>query len=245
MCSVRYQFLIGISLITISASMLFWGLLPPKMIVQVSRLTRADIAFEHDDGINQPIEDDDTSASSDPKNLPAEQVIGRIQMEWPESIRVGDLVEMRLIFLPESEQINSEDTPKADPINMVEQESSLESILSARLELAGIAQKPSGVISQQLSLDHPVTFLWRLRAAQSGAFSGNMWLTAVPILSLNIESAHRVILNRPVILTARRFMGLSGVESRVFGVLCAFVGLTLILRDYLSTKLLHITDHSA
>jgi hypothetical protein len=242
---MRYQFIIGISLITISTSMLYWGLIPPETIVQVSRLTNADIAFQQDEDINQPTEDNETPSNNDPAIRFPEQVIGKIQMEWPESVRVSDLVEMRLIFLPESIQKNTGDAPNVSPNDILEQEPSLAPILSAHLELAEIAQKPSGVISQPLSLDHPVTFLWRLRAARTGVFSGDLWLTAVPGSSINDESVHKVILNRPVIITAKRFMGLSGVESRVLGVLCAFVGLSLILRDYYSARQSHITDHSA
>ena len=125
MRSMRYQFMIGISLITISASMLFWGLLPPKMIVQVSRLTSTDIAFEQVENINQPAEEDDTPPNNDPAFRLPEQIIGIIQIEWPKSIRVGDLVEMRLIFLPESPQNITGTAPNVNPNDILEQELSL------------------------------------------------------------------------------------------------------------------------
>lgn len=167
----------------------------------------------------------DSSESASPK-LSAEQPAGRILLEWPQRLRPGDAGEVRLTFYPEPLPQGVRD---------------LDRILQSRLELAGITQTPTGEISQLLTLEHPVAFLWNLRSNQMGNYPGDVWLYVRQYSQNEAQKQRKVVLSHHFDFPVSGLLGLSGLQARILGSVGLVVGIVLGLGERIFRNL----DHDA
>ena len=147
------------------------------------------------------------------------QSAAKITLEWPSYLRVGDGGKIRLRFEP----------VKSGGLPVIEDWPSFGQILTARLDLPGIRHTPSGKISQALSHENPVVFLWNLRADSSGSFPGDTWLT-IRISELESENEqNRVLFNQQVIVPVKCILGLNGMQARLGGGAGFLLGAFIVL----------------
>jgi hypothetical protein len=188
----------GLALLLVSALILTWGLRAETYQSKMVAITQADL-------------DPSASAGSVPN---ANTVMGRLVLEWPQSLRLGDAGKVRLIFSPELSQLSHNATDR---------------ILRSRLDLAGFAQTPTGEISHALILDHPVTFLWNLRSIRMGKYIGDVWLYVQSNLPGVSDGNSKVVIAQQFEIPVTGLLGMSGLEARIIGgvglVIGAFLGL--------------------
>ncbi len=203
--------LLALLLLPVSLALLTWGVRPVASRTQILMITRAEIS--------------PPGIGGHPDGNP-NQTAGRLYLEWPNELRLGDAGEVRLSFTPEIQPAAS--LPAVEGAGRV---------LQSRLELAGIVFTPSGEISQALSLAHPVTFLWSLRAGQEGDFPATVWLH-LRFPSAGVSQETRTVLtaqNLEIPVTA--LFGLSGAATRILGWVGLAVGLALGAGDVVSRAL--------
>ena len=203
----------GLILLLVSLIVLTWGVRSVTYRTQTVPVTLAEL-----------------SSPAGNRQLPGfgtnpNQIVGRLFLEWPESLRLGDAGEVRLSFNPE--------IPVGAQAPQPETSGGANQVLQSRLELAGIAYTPTGEISQALSMAHPVIFLWNLRARQMGDFSGTTWLHLSEI-SANGSQTGNTGKSMPKVLSAQQidvpvntFWGLSGIQARILGGVGLAVGAVL------------------
>lgn len=132
--------------------------------------------------------------------------VGEITLEWPRRIRKGESGSVRLTM-------NLDSNPESQNALM---ELGLEmAVLQSRLELAGIRHTPTGEISQAFSLDHPVVFLWNLRADQTGDYPGRCWLHL--LAKTKIESGRKLLVAPEIQVEVESLLGLGGEIGRALG----------------------------
>lgn len=158
---------------------------------------------------------------------------GRLILEWPDEIRIGDPASMRLIFVPNDEPYNGEgdlakDGSSSQP-GAVGPDDPLKRVLQARLDLVGIQHTPTGEIRQALRLDHPIIFLWNLRPQEPGAYDGKIWLHLKFGTAGGGEEAQRVLAAQSVVLRSVGLFGLTGSLARAIGGIGLVIGAMLSL----------------
>ncbi len=215
----------------IVSSMIFfiWGLLPLKMQISTSDITRGELISTFINDSNSSEQSSNISIYSDTADQSSE-IVAEVEISWAEMVRVGDLVEIKLIYRPTLSKLEGLDSGGIYADKKTGEEILHPQTLSARLELADVVHKPSGQISQVLSADHPVIFLWSLRPDHAGEFQGTIWLSVAfnPGDQNNLE--RRVLYNQTVTIFAMKLFGLNGVQSRIIGGIGIFGGLMLIFQ---------------
>jgi hypothetical protein len=212
---------LGLALMLIALVVLTWATRAVTYRTQTATITQAELHPAGENGL--PLKNPD-------------QIAGRIFLEWPEALRLGDAGEVRLSFDPEAAQ-NAQAAPDglATPDALAAtQPATAEAggeVLQSRLELAGIIHTPTGEISQALSLEHPVTFLWNLRAGQPGDFAGTTWLHLQTEQAGAGQEARVVLTAQQLDIPVMTFYGLSGAEARIIGWVGLALGLALGLGD--------------
>jgi hypothetical protein len=136
-----------------------------------------------------------------------------LKYEFPEGLRKGDAAKVRLTFewiRPGDIKITTGDFT-----------------LISQLDLVGLPHTPTGEISQAFSSEHPVVFLWNLRAAKPGNYPGKIWLHSQPRLAVAGPGTRRLIAAQPLEIKVVSLLGFSGDQGRVFGAIGIVAGLLL------------------
>jgi hypothetical protein len=160
----------------------------------------------------------DVSTQASEPDIP----LGRMILQWSEVFRLGDRAEVRLTFSPENKQTNP---PQPD------------GVLRAKLDLAGITHTPTGEISQALTWNHPVIFLWNLRSVQTGRYLGDVWLYLSATNSSQVGPGQKVIFSQQFDSEIVSFLGLSGLHARILGCVGLVIGAFLGLGDWITQLL--------
>jgi hypothetical protein len=204
---------LGAILILFSLVLLGWGVRPIITSTQSTDLFYGELfpasAFQ----------DGDPPASDASISEKQSQAAGEITLEWPSYLRMGDAGEIRLRFEP----------VKSGGLPVTGDWPAYSRILSARLDLPGIRHTPSGKISQALSQENPVVFLWNLRADLSGRFPGDTWLS-IHFSDLESENEpNRVLFNQQVIVPVKCILGMNGMQARLAGGAGFLLGAFIVL----------------
>jgi hypothetical protein len=116
-------------------------------------------------------------------------------------------------------------------------------VAQARLELAEMEYRPTGVISEALLPGKSARFTWSVRSSEAGFYPGTLWLHMQYVPRTGGEELRKVISAQTFEIQAEKFMGLSGNSARIIGtiglVLGSMVGLdifSLIPKWLFSTK---------
>jgi len=145
--------------------------------------------------------------------LPGSPPVAWVKYELPDRLRKGDAGKVRLTF----EWIKpGEDNMAVGELTLISQ-----------LDLFGFPHTPTGEVSQAFSSEHPVVFLWSLRAGKPGKYLGKIWLHAQPRLAVSGPGTRRLIAAQLLEIQVVSLLGLSGDQGRVFGAVGILVGLVL------------------
>ncbi len=181
--------------------MFAWGIVPVLSDVRSTPIYASEIT------INPPAitEDQPISGAHEP-------LAGDLELSIPQNVRLGDPAIIRLVFSPQKYQ---------ESISVEDQ------VFQAYLDLQGIQYTPTGDISQRISFEHPVIFIWNLRPKVEGYFKGKVWLNLNQLEGNPIQDARRVISAQQIEIKVCSFLGLGGSEARIIGIIGFITGAVL------------------
>ena len=205
------RWVIGIALLVLSFFIIIWGMRTPAYQIREIPIYTMEL---------QP-----TPLEAVP--VLTDNPAGRLILEWPDEIRVGDPASMRMTFLANDGEVEPAKEGSSSQTEMVRPGDPPERVLQARLELAGVQHTPTGEVSQALRLDHPVTFLWNLRPLERGAYEGKIWLHIHFYEPAGGEESQRVLAAQPVAMRAAGLFGLTGSQGRAVGSIGLVIGALL------------------
>jgi len=197
---------IGVLLFICCGSVLFWGLSAQKFSRQTLELAPADLALPGDQAALEP---------------------RRLELYSPAGLRLGDDGSLRLTVSAAAAAHNQAASPSGVYADY-------QLILQARLDLPGVARNPTGEISQAMLPGQPQAFLWYMRPAAPGLFSGKVWLHLLYQPRSGAPEQRRLLAALPVELQVVRLLGLSGNQARLFGSLGLALGALLCLDGVLN-----------
>jgi hypothetical protein len=154
----------------------------------------------------------------------------RLSLDWPPIIRAGDGDVIRLT-LEVDEQGNLTPTAAYEGHVVTSETVAIPDVFAthnvlaeARLDLAGVALDPSGMVSETLRPGQRVTFSWSVRPAEVGIYRGTVWffLRFIPLAGGAEES--RALAAIPVEIEAVSFFGLHAGPARWLGAIGSFIG---------------------
>ena len=197
---------VGVLLSVCCAGLLVWGLSAQKASRQTLELAPADMA---------------------PPGVQAALEPRRLELSAPASLRLGDDGSLRLtVSVPAAAQ-----TQAASPSGIY---TDYHLALQARLDLPGVARNPTGEISQAMLPGQPQAFLWYMRPAAPGQYSGKVWLHLLYKPRSGASEQRRLLAALPVELQVVTLLGMSGNQARLFGSLGLALGMLLCLDGVLN-----------
>ena len=162
-----------------------------------------------------------------------------LELSWPKSLRLGDDGTLRLtVGFPVRRGSTGSQSP-AGTAGRVQPgvDSAYHLILQSHLDLPGITRTPTGEVSQAMLPDQPVVFLWYLRPATPGIFSGKVWLHLRFVPPPPAQEQRILLAAQQVDIQVTSLLGMSGGQARLFGslglVVGGFLGLDGVLSWYL------------
>jgi len=214
----------GLLLLIFSLLALVWGLDSPDYVLQTTQLTSSDLAYP---GADQPV-----GAAADSPGARS------LELSWPKSLRLGDDGTLRLtVGFPLPGSTGSQALTAAAGDVQTETGNAYHLILQSHLDLPGIARTPTGEVSQAMLPDQPVVFLWYLRPAGPGVFSGKVWLHLRLVPAPPAQEQRILLAAQQVDIRVTSLLGMSGSQARLFGslglVVGGFLGLDGVLSWYL------------
>ncbi len=169
-------------------------------------------------------------------NIETSEPAGELLLEWPVVIRSGDPAKIHLTYLPYSGQDSSAE-PKIDEQSLIAPLGGYFRVLLAKLELANMRHTPEGEISQALSTDNAVVFLWNLLPEQSGRFSGDVRLHLRFIPETDGQEQRKFLVLLPVEIEVRKLFLLNGPQVRIIGAFAVMFGLLIGFEDVFINEL--------
>ncbi len=204
---------LGILLLILSLAVLTWGLRTGEYMLQSTDLASADMALPES---RQP-----TGSSSTGGADPLAPEPRLLELSWPKSLRLDDDGTIHLtVALPSPPSVGSTRTgtpPAAAGGVQLGIYDSYNLVLQSHLDLPGLARTPTGDVSQALPPDRPVVFIWYLRPATQGIFSGKVWLH-LRFAPRSAGQEERILLAAQQIdIQVITLLGMSGSQARLFG----------------------------
>jgi hypothetical protein len=146
---------------------------------------------------------------------PAQAVleIRQVELEWPESLRIGDSGEIRLAFVPagvgtpaDSSGIKFGDV--YDQYNLMAE---------GRFEVTGVKVEPANPVRESFLAGQKILYAWKITADEAGIYPGTVWLY-LRFLPLNESSPSQspIFVSR-VELKITSLWGISGPIARLLG----------------------------
>ncbi len=169
----------------------------------------------------------ESGVEPDTKTSPLE---GRlVEMIGPSSIRLGDVSEYSIRWLPEAGDACAGCEDIYASYNLVAQ---------VRVELDGLSSEPFREIISPLRPGSPVEFSWKLRADTPGIKSGSVWLHVgfVPRREAERDDTPtwRLLAAPTVEIKVTSLLGAAGLPARIIGMVFFVIGLVLVFEARIS-----------
>jgi hypothetical protein len=150
----------------------------------------------------------------------------QVYLEWPKKMRLGQVQSIQITFLPAEPDENENDW--SEKVNSLADVFEFYTVMvEARLELPGLVFSPDGQISQLLLPDHPVSFVWNVKAEQALKYQGTAWLY-LRFISKDDGEEHRQVLTAQLVqFEGIDFLGLDYLSTRLIGSLGLSIGIIL------------------
>ena len=110
-------------------------------------------------------------------------------------------------------------------------------VLQSHLDLPGISRTPTGEVSQVMSSDQPVVFIWYLRPSAPGVFRGKVWLHLRFVPRAPGQEQRILLAAQQVDIEVTTLLGMSGSQARLFGSLGLAASLPLLLEGFFNRSL--------
>jgi hypothetical protein len=184
-------------MLLIGICLLIWATLTAKRRVTVQSISPAEMQLPS------------SGQASQPTILETRQVV----LEWPSTIRIGDMAVITLVFEPGKNEPSS-DKPQ-DGFSDVYDKYSL--MAEGRFEVAGIRVDPANPTRESMPSGQTVKLKWRVNADKAGEFPGNVWLSLRFLPHDGTETSQTPIFARKVDIHTTSLFGISGPLARLMG----------------------------
>ncbi len=160
-----------------------------------------------------------------PLSMPVRQV----KLEWPESMRIGEVQQIQLDFEPVAgAQANDSGRGYGDIYTQYNL------MAEARYEGAGVNVSPGGATRESLPPGSIVRFSWRVSTKEAGSYTGRVWLSLRYLPLDGSEAAQAPIYIQDVRIKITSLLGLDESKAYVIGGLGVATGLVLTYEEVIS-----------
>jgi hypothetical protein len=195
---------IGTGLIIYAMVLLIWATLPVRQEMMEQIIMPAEMQLPNNEQPKQAV-------------LENRQVM----VEWPESMRIGEVEEIRLTFEPsEKEGVES-----SSGIGLSNIYNHYNLMAEGRFEVAGVKVEPANPLRESLPPGQSITYKWRITAEKTGLYTGRVWLS-LRFLPLDGKApTQSPIFVTSINLKLTSLWGISGPAARLLGGLVIIFGI--------------------
>ena len=201
-------------LLLFSVSLLIWASLPSQRKVVTQTFLPSEMQLPSSTQIITPT------------ILETQEVI----LEWPASMRIGDMGVISLVFEP-----IQNDAPASYPqVEVSDVYSHYNIMAEARIEAAGIRTNPANPVRESMPSGHAVKFKWQVNIEKAGSYQGNVWLSLRFLPLDGSPASQEPIFVREVDIHAISLLGLSAPSARLLGGIGIILSGLIIFEDMIS-----------
>lgn len=205
---------LSIGLLLFGSSLLIWASIPSKHEVVEQAISSSEMQLPSD-----------TQA-----NIPSILETRQVMLEWPSSLRIGDMEGITLVFEPIANDMSA-NNPQ-DKFSDVYIDYNI--MTEARFEVAGISVSPAIPTRESMPSGRSVKYEWQINAEQVRTFYGTVWLS-LRFLPLDGNKAiQKPIFVREVDLHATSLCGMSAPMARLLGGMGIILSVVIIFDDMIS-----------
>jgi hypothetical protein len=148
-------------------------------------------------------------------------------LEWPKTMRIGEIEEITLIFEPVEGESSSQNLSSVLP----ELYSIYNVMAEARFEVAGIRMNPTNLTRKSMPVGQAVKFKWEISSDQVGSYKGTMWLS-LRLLPLDGSQASEVpIYIHEVQLQTTSLFGMNETMVYIIGGVGIVLSMVIVYSD--------------
>jgi hypothetical protein len=195
---------IGPGLLICGMVLLIWAALPVRQEMMEQIIMPAEMQLPNNEQPGQAV-------------LEPRQVI----IEWPESMRIGDVEEIRLTFEPGGKE-GVESSSGIEFSNIYNQYNLM---AEGRFEVAGVKVEPANPLRESLPPGQSIIYKWRITAQKTGLYPGRVWLS-LRFLPLDGKApTQSPIFVTSINLKLTSLWGISDPAARLLGGLAIIFGI--------------------
>ena len=198
---------VGLGLLICSVGLLVWASLPSRVQMMEQVILPAEMKLPNDE-------------------QPAKAVLEtrQVRLEWPESMRIGDSAEIRLIF----ESVGEEKQDANSDIELSNVYNQYNLMVEGRFEVSGLKVNPANPLRESLLAGEIISYDWNVTAENAGIYPGTVWLS-LRFLPLEGDVPSQVpIFVTKVDIKATSLWGISGPIARLLGGLGVALGIIML-----------------
>ena len=159
--------------------------------------------------------------------IPAILETRQVVLEWPSSMRIGDIGVISLVFEP-----IRNDAPSSYPQGeFTDVYKNYSMMAEARIEAAGISANPANPTRESMPSGDSVKFKWQVNIEQAGSYHTNVWLSLRFLPLDGSLASQKPIFVREVDIHAISLFGLSAPLARLLGGVGIILSVLLIFDD--------------
>jgi hypothetical protein len=187
---------IGLGLLICGMVLLIWAALPVRQEMMEQIIMPAEMQLPNNEQLRQAV-------------LEPRQVI----VEWPESMRIGDSEEIKLIFEPGG----VEGIESSNGIGLSNIYNHYNLMAEGRFEVAGVEVEPANPVRESLPPGQSIVYKWKITAEKTGLYPGRVWLS-LRFLPLDGKApTQSPIFVTNINLKLNSLWGISGPVARLLG----------------------------
>ena len=198
---------VGLGLLICSVGLLVWASLPSRVQMMEQVILPAEMKLPNDE-------------------QPAKAVLEtrQVRLEWPESMRIGDSAEIRLIF----ESVGEEKQDANSDIELSNVYNQYNLMVEGRFEVSGLKVNPANPLRESLLAGEIISYDWNVTAENAGIYPGTVWLSLrfLP-LEGDVPSQAPIFVTK-VDIKATSLWGISGPIARLLGGLGVALGIIML-----------------
>ncbi len=189
--------ILSIGLLLISVCLLIWATLPSKRQVAVQEISPSEMQLK----------------SSGQAAIPSILESQQLSLQWPSSMRIGDVEKITLVFKPELNDSASPDAV-AEFSNVYD---SYNLMAEGRFEVAGTRVDPANPTRESMPSGQALKFKWQVIIDKAGSYPGNVWLSLRFLPVDGSQASQQPIFVQEVDIRATSLFGISGPLARLLG----------------------------
>jgi len=195
---------IGLGLLICGVVLLTWASLPVRQQMMEQTILPAEMQLPNNGQPAQAV-------------LESKQVI----VEWPDSMRIGDSEEIKMIFEPGGVE-GIEGSPEIGFSNIYDHYNLM---AEGRFEVAGVVVEPANPLRESLPPGQSIVYKWKITADKTGVYPGRVWLSLRYLPLDGKTPTQSPIFVTSINLKLTSLWGISGPAARRLGGLVIILGI--------------------